>query len=121
MPRLFVYHSQKDTDLASSQKFKIMESKLYRYIMNPALVSMWFFGILCLLTPGIIDFESDIWFHIKLVLVIIITGFHFYLGYQVKKFERDQNCHTEKFYRVINEIPTLLMVFIVILVIVRPF
>ena len=121
LPRLFVYHSQSDTTIESSRKFKIMEYKLYKYIMNPALYSMWFFGVLCLLTPGIIDFSTDIWFHVKLILVLIISIFHFYLGYMVSKFESDENTHPEKFFRMINEIPTFLMIFIVILVIVRPF
>jgi putative membrane protein len=121
LPRLFVYHSQNDTDIVTRNKFKIMEYKLYKYIMNPALYSMWFFGLLCLFTPGIIDFSTDIWFHVKLILVISISAFHFYLGYQVNIFSMEENKHPEKFFRMINEIPTFLMIFIVILVIVRPF
>ncbi len=121
LPRLFVYHSQKDNTELSSDKFKIMEYKLYNYIMQPALYLMWFFGSLCLFTPGIIDFQTDIWFHIKIVLVVLITIFHFYLGRQVSLFQENMNRHSEKFFRYINEIPTLLMIAIVILVIVRPF
>ena len=121
LPRLFVYHSMDNVTLETSNIFKTMEYKLYKYIMNPSLFFAWIFGLLCLFTPGIIDFKTDIWFHIKFLLVILLTVYHFYLGITVKVFQLDKNIRNDKFYRYLNEFPTILMIVIVILVIIRPF
>jgi putative membrane protein len=121
LPRLFVYHSQENGKNLVTEKFKVMERRLYKAIMNPAMMSSWFFGLLLLFTPGIIDFTTDYWFHIKLLSVIFMSVIHFYLGSINKKFANDINIKNHKYYRILNEIPTLLMIVIVIMVIVRPF
>ncbi len=121
LPRLFVYHSIGNITIETSNTFKIMEYKLYKYIMNPSLFFAWTFGLLCLFTPGIINFKIDIWFHIKFFLVILITLYHFYLGMIIKTFQLDKNVRGDKFYRYLNEFPTIIMIAVVILVIVRPF
>lgn len=121
LPRLFVYHSMDDTKSDLSARFKVMERKLYKYIMMPAMISSWVFGLMVVLTPGIIDLESDIWFYIKLISVILMTLFHFKLGLFVTSFENDKSIKPERYFRLINEIPTILMVIIVIMAILRPF
>ena len=121
LPRLFVYHSQETGKNLVTEKFKVMERRLYKAIMNPAMISSWFFGLLLLFTPGIIDFSTDYWFHVKLLSVILMSLIHLYLGFIIKKFANEANDKNHKYYRILNEIPTLLMIIIVIMVIVRPF
>lgn len=120
LPRLFVYHA--DTPLGSQQSetFKIMEFRLYSYIMRPAMLATWFFG-LAMLYANAEAIMAMGWMHAKLTLVFAMTGIHHVFGAWRKKFANDANKKTAKFYRWWNEAPTLLMIAIVILVIVKPF
>lgn len=120
LPRLFVYHAQSEKGSATSETFKVMELRLYRYIMGPASIATWLFGGLMLYGnwDGIMAMG---WMHAKLTLVVLMTGFHHALGAWRKKFARDENTKSAKFYKIANEAPTLLLVAIVILVIVKPF
>ena len=118
LPRIFVYHSEA-THESQKDIFKTMERKLYNYIMMPAMIFTWLFGIFLIHSLGITIF-SELWMQIKLVLVLILTHFHFYLGKCVKSFASDQNMKSSKFYRIINELPTLLLVIIIFIVIFKP-
>lgn len=116
LPRLFVYHA--DTQSRDvSQQFKIMERRLYKYIMSPAMMATWVFGLLLAATPGIVG----IWFVLKFAFVLILTASHVWMGKRVKYFDDDQNLLTSKTYRIMNEVPTILMILIVVLVVVKPF
>ena len=119
LPRIFVYHSENIENVNSSNIFKKMEKKLFYYIMTPAMILSWLFGLLLTFEIG---FEqlSSFWMKTKLVLVILLTIYHFYLGFLLNKFKFDQNQKTSKFYRYINEIPTLLLILIVFIVIFKP-
>lgn len=119
LPRLFVYHAETKAGTKQSETFKVMERRLHRYIMEPASIVTWVFGGLMLYAnPGLL---SEGWMHLKLLLVVLMTGFHHVCGAWVKKFTADQNEKSAKFYRVANEVPTVLMVIIVILAVVEPF
>ncbi len=118
LPRLFVYHSQQKAGSEASETFKIMERKLLNYIMNPAMIAAWLFG---LMLAGKIHAFSYPWFHVKLTLLVVLTGFHIMLGLWRRAFEADRNAKSERFFRYVNEVPTVLMILIVILVIVKPF
>lgn len=118
LPRLFIYHSKEEQGSATSETFKVMERKLMKIIMNPAMMVSWVLGIALIFTYGYWD---QIWMWIKLVLVVAMTGYHVMLSKWRKEFEADNNQNSEKFYRMVNEIPTVLMIVIVILVIVKPF
>jgi putative membrane protein len=120
LPRLFVYHAQSKPGSAQSETFKVMERRLLRAITTPAMAASWVLGLI-LAFSGLIDWSADGWFHAKLVLVLLLSAYH---GMQVrwtKDFALDRNEHSARFYRIANEVPTLLMAGIVILVIVRPF
>ena len=122
LPRIFVYHSEaitnnKSEDLTST--FKVMERKLYYYIMTPAMVLSWVFGLLLIGNIGI-DQLSLKWLQIKLILIIILTSYHFFLGVCLKKFSFDLNSYSSKFYRIFNEVPTILLILIVFIVIFKP-
>lgn len=118
LPRLFVYHSL-SSDAVSRDRFSLMERKLYRGIMGPSMIATFVFGIwLIYLSPG---WMSQGWMHAKLTLVILLTGYHHMCGAQLKRFARDENTRTDKFYRWFNEIPVLILLAIVILVVVKPF
>ena len=118
LPRIFVYHSENNNEIITTV-FKTMEKKLFYYIMTPAMILSWLFG---LLLTSEIGFEqlSSFWMKTKLVLVILLTIYHFYLGFLLNKFKFDQNQKTSKFYRYINEIPTLLLILIVFIVVFKP-
>lgn len=119
LPRLFVYHADAAIGSELSETFKTMERKLLRYIMNPAMIVTWVFGILMVYAnPSV--FQSG-WMHAKLTAVVLITVYHHLLALWRKKFLADTNKRTAKFYRMMNEVPTVLMIAIVILVIVQPF
>lgn len=120
LPRLFVYHAAANNSAETSETFKIMEKKLLKYIMNPAMVATYIFGIL-IITQSVSYYMSSGWLHAKLTLVLILSATHGYFAKLVKDFAQDNNQHTEKFYRIINEVPTILMIAIVILVVVKPF
>jgi len=118
LPRLFVYHSMSE-DAVSRERFCVMERKLYRGIMGPAMIATLVFGIwLISLTPG---FMSQAWMHAKLTLVVLLIGYHHVCGAQVKRFARGENGRSHVFYRWFNEIPVLILLAIVILVVVKPF
>jgi protoporphyrinogen IX oxidase len=118
LPRLFVYHSTAEIGSKQSETFKIMERRLLKAIVNPAMIVAWLAG-LYLAWSG--HWFSAGWFHGKLVLVLAMSGIHGLLARWVKDFAADRNLKTHKFYRIINEVPTVLMIGIVILVIVKPF
>jgi putative membrane protein len=120
LPRLFVYHCGAEVGSAQSETFKVMERRLLRAIMTPAMVMAWLAGLLLLLTPGVADFSRG-WVHAKLLLVVLLTALHGLMARWRRDFEADANRRSARFYRIANEVPTLLMIAIVILVIVKPF
>ena len=122
LPRIFVYHSEavqnnKSEDLMET--FKVMERRLLIYIMNPAMIVSWIFGVLLIHTIGMDNFGS-IWLQLKLVFVIILTVYHFFLFQCLRKFAENSNIYSSKFYRIINEIPTVLLIGIVLVVVFKP-
>ncbi len=119
LPRLFVYHADKAPGSEASEMLKVMERRLLRAIINPAMIASFVFGGLLLATPGVIDWSAW-WIHAKLALVVIMSGMHGYLARWRRDFEADRNERPAKFYRIANEVPTLLMIAIVVLVFVRP-
>ena len=120
LPRLYVYHCDLPIGSVESERFKLMEYRLFKQIMNPAMIATWTFGLLLVLTPGVLNWASG-WWHTKLFCVILMTAFHMALGRWRKDFMRDANSRRGRFYRIANELPTVLMVIIVIMVIVKPF
>ena len=118
LPRIFVYHSENDNEIITNV-FKTMEKKLYYYIMTPAMFLSWLFGLALIHEVGFEQLAS-FWLQLKLIFVILLTVYHFYLGVLLNKFKFDQNNKTSKFYRYINEIPTLLLILIVFVVIFKP-
>ena len=118
LPRIFVYHSENNHEIITTV-FKTMERKLYYFIMTPAMILSWLFGLVLIHEIGF-DQLINLWLQLKLFLVIILTGYHFYLGFLLNKFKFDQNKKTSKFYRYINEIPTLLLILIIFVVIFKP-
>lgn len=120
LPRLFVYHCDAPTGSAQSETFKVMERRLLRAIMNPAMIATWIFGLLLFSTPGVVEW-SDGWFHVKIACVVALTWIHHLLARCRKDFTADTNRRSTRFFRVINELPAVLMVIIVVMVIVRPF
>ncbi len=119
LPRIFVYHSQNNTQQIISEVFKVMEKKLFFYIMTPAMILSWAFGLILILEIGF-DKLGQKWMILKLVFVTLLTFYHFYLGKILGKFKKDSNSHSHKFYRFINEIPTLLLILIIFVAIFKP-
>jgi putative membrane protein len=118
LPRLFVYHTQTKPGSESSERFKVMERKLLRGIVNPSMVAVWVLGpLLAWLTGAYLD----LWLQIKFALVIVLSGIHGFLVRCWRDFAEDRNTRSERFYRILNEIPAVLMIFIVILAVVKPF
>ncbi len=118
LPRLFVYHAQTEAGTAQSETFKVMERRLLKAIMTPAMIATWIFGLWVAHEGG---FLRDGWFHAKLLLVLAMSGVHGYLARCVRVFAADANTRDHRHYRIVNEIPTVLMVVIVILVVLKPF
>ena len=118
LPRIFVYHSENKNEVIVSV-FKTMERKLFYYIMTPAMVLSWLFGLLLISNIGF-DQLGALWLQLKLIFVLILTFYHFYLGTLLNKFKIDENNKSPKFYRYINEIPTLLLILIIFVVIFKP-
>jgi protoporphyrinogen IX oxidase len=118
LPRLFVYHCESKTGSSQSETFKLMERRLLKAIINPAMIVTWVAG-LYLAWSG--HWLSAGWLHTKLVLVLALSGVHGFFARWVKDFAADRNSRSQKFYRIINEVPTLLMIAIVILVVLKPF
>jgi len=119
LPRIFVYHSQNNTQPIISEVFKVMEKKLFYYIMTPAMVLSWIFGLILIHEIGF-DKLGQNWMILKLIFVVLLTLYHFYLGKILGQFKLELNKHSHKFYRYINEIPTLLLVLIIFIVIFKP-
>ena len=117
LPRIFVYHAQVVAGSETDKIFQTMEKRLLRYIMLPSMLLVFIFGFYL---ASQIGFEF-IWLHIKLTLVLILAGYHGFLSRCRKNFAKGENKHSQKFYRLINEVPTVLMIFIVALVILKPF
>ena len=122
LPRIFVYHSEavqnnKSEDL--TEIFKVMERRLLVYIMNPAMIVSWIFGVLLIHTIGMNNFGS-LWLQLKLIFVIILTIYHFFLFQCLRKFAENNNSFSPKFYRIINEIPTVLLIAIILVVVFKP-
>ena len=118
LPRLFVYHAGSSIGSEKSETFKVMERRLLRAIINPAMIVTWLAG-LYLAWSG--HWFSSGWLHAKLALVILLSGVHGFFSRCIKDFASDRNTRSQKFYRIINEVPTVLMILIVILVVVKPF
>ena len=118
LPRIFVYHSENSNEIITTV-FKTMERKLFFYIMTPAMTLSWIFGLVLIHEIGF-DQLGSLWLQLKLILVVILTAYHFYLGLLLNQFKVDQNKKTSKFYRYINEIPTLMLILIVFIVIFKP-
>ena len=119
LPRIFVYHVENLNDKNISSVFKTMERKLYFYIMMPAMILTWLFGISLIASLGLSVF-SELWVILKGILVLLLTHYHFYLGKCVRLFAGDQNTKTSKFFRIINEVPTILLILIVFIVVFKP-
>ena len=119
LPRIFVYHAENNSEANISQIFKTMERKLYFYIMTPAMILSWLFGLLLIHSIGFQQL-GQIWMLLKLLFVIILTLYHFYLGKLLGQFKTDSNRHSHKFYRYLNEIPTILLILIIFVVIFKP-
>ena len=119
LPRIFVYHSENIENMNSSNIFKIMEKKLFYYIMTPAMILSWIFGLILIFTLGFSVF-NELWIQLKLIFVILLTIYHFYLGKCVSNFVINKNNNSSKFYRIINEIPTILLIIIVFIVVFKP-
>ncbi len=118
LPRLFVYHCDAEIGSKQSETFKVMERRLLKAIINPAMAATWILGLYLAWSGG--WFTSG-WFHAKLVLVLLMSGVHGFLTSRVRDFALDRNTRSQKFYKIINEVPTILMILIVILVVVKPF
>ncbi len=118
LPRIFVYHS--DTkEKSQSETFKTMERRLFNYIMTPSMILSWIFGVLLIHSIGFSIF-SETWMQAKGILVLLLTHYHFYLGKCVRNFSFNRNVNSSKFYRIINEIPTVFLIIIIFLVVFKP-
>ena len=121
LPRLFVYHAERAAEPGEqSETFKEMERNLLKFIMNPASIAVWVFGLMLALTPRVIDWSAP-WVHVKAALVVAMTVYHCALVRWWRAFAEDRNRRSGRFYRLANEVPTLLMIGIVVMAIVRPF
>jgi putative membrane protein len=120
LPRLYVYHCEVARGSAESERFKVMERRLFKGIINPAMIAVWLLGLTLVLTPGVIDWR-DGWWHVKLTCVLLMSAYHGAASKWRRNFLEDRNLKPQRFYRVANEVPAVLMAVIVIMVIVRPF
>jgi putative membrane protein len=121
LPRLFVYHAERGAAPGEPRDtLKVMERKLLKFIMNPASIAAWVFGLMLVFTPGIVDW-TDGWVHAKAALVVAMTVYHHLLVRWWRALAEDRNVRSGRFYRIVNEVPALLMIGIVVMVVVRPF
>jgi protoporphyrinogen IX oxidase len=120
LPRLFVYHADARIGSEAAETFKVMERRLLRGIMNPAMIAVYVFGVLLVLTPGVVDWRMG-WIYVKLASVAAMTVIHHRLALWRKDFAADANRHPAKLYRILNEVPTLLLILIVVMAVVKPF
>ena len=118
LPRIFVYHSEADHE-SQKRVFKTMERKLYNYIMMPAMLLSWLFGILLIQSLGHSIF-LELWMQIKVIAVVILTYYHFTLGKYLKNFAQDNNNKTSKFFRIYNELPTIILIVVIFVVVFKP-
>ena len=119
LPRIFVYHVENIDHTISSSIFKIMERKLFYFIMTPAMILSWIFGMILISIIGP-EILSTLWLKLKLILIILLTIYHSYLGKLFNDFKLDQNTKSSKFFRIINEVPTILLILVVFIVIFKP-
>ena len=119
LPRIFVYHVENSEKKETTEIFEVMEKRLYFYIMRPAMILSWLFGIILVYISGV-DIFSQLWMHIKLGLVVLLTIYHEYLGVCLKSLKLKTNTKTSKFFRIINEVPTIVLIFIIFIVIFKP-
>ena len=119
LPRIFVYHSENKNELKVNEVFKVMERKLYYYIMMPAMTLSWILGLFLITSIGFDQIGSR-WLQIKLLLVVLLTIYHFYLGQCLKNFMNDKNKHSSKFFRIFNEVPTILLILTIFIVVFKP-
>jgi len=119
LPRIFVYHVENSEKKEITEVFEVMEKRLYFYIMRPAMILSWLFGIILIYISGV-DIFSQLWMHIKLGLVLLLTIYHEYLGVCLKSLKLKTNTKTSKFFRIINEVPTIILIFIIFIVIFKP-
>lgn len=120
LPRLFVYHALCEVGSQQSETFKLMEYRLLKVIMNPAMIASWIFGLL-MLYANWSYFSTTIWIYIKILLVFALSGYHGVCSKHVKLFAKDENNKSDKFFRIFNEVPTIMMIIIIILAVVEPF
>ena len=121
LPRLYAYHADAARGSELSETFKVMEQRLLRIIINPAMIATWVLGLWLAFGFGAFDMRTSGWLHAKIALVILLTIFHIFLSRWRKDFAADRNTRSARFYRIVNEIPTIILIFIVILVVVKPF
>ncbi len=119
LPRIFVYHVENYHKKEAADIFKTMEKKLYFYIMIPAMVLSWFLGLILFLIIGFSSL-SLFWVKLKLIFIVLLTIYHFYLGNCLRKLKNDQNSKSSNFFRIINEIPTILLIIVIFVVIFKP-
>tara|TARA_B100000579_G_scaffold230112_1_gene188534 strand:- start:3448 stop:3882 length:435 start_codon:yes stop_codon:yes gene_type:complete len=119
LPRIFVYHAETYNNEDKNNTFKIMEKRLFLYIMNPSMILSWIFGLLLLHSTGTSYFH-EYWMVIKLVLVVSLTFYHFFLFTCLKRFAENNNNHSPRFFRFINEVPTILLIAIIFIVVFKP-
>ena len=119
LPRIFVYHVENLEKKEATEIFKIMERRLYFYIMRPAMIATWLFGVILIYINGL-DIFSQLWMYIKLTLVIFLTIYHEYLGICLKSLKLKTNTKTSKFFRIINEVPTIILILIIFIVVFKP-
>ena len=119
LPRIFVYHTENSSNIEVCKVFKVMERKLYFYIMYPAMLLSWIFGLALIHLVGT-ELLSALWMQVKFFLVVTLTVYHFYLGSCLKAFKDDRNTLGSKYFRIINEIPTILLILIIFFAILKP-
>jgi len=119
LPRIFVYHVENYEKKEITDVFEVMEKRLYNFIMRPAMLLSWLFGIILVYLNGL-DVLNNLWMQIKLILVIILSGYHEYLGKCLISLKNKTNTKTARFYRYINEVPTILLILIIFIVIIKP-
>ena len=119
LPRIFVYHAEISSGEDKKETFKLMEKRLFFYIMNPAMTFSWIFGLLLIHSIGIESF-NQLWLQLKLIMILLLSGYHFFLFQCLKNFSEDNSKYSPKFYRIINEVPTLLLIGIIFVVVFKP-
>ena len=119
LPRIFVYHVENKEKKEATSIFEVMEKKLFYYIMRPAMIFTWIFGLVLIYLNGV-EIFSQLWMQIKIILVILLSVYNYYLGKCLISLKNNSNIKTSKFYRIINEVPTIMLIFIVFLVIFKP-